>query len=145
MTEAVDVSELADPVWDLIDAVTGVNTYDGEFVDANGNTVQVPRDADGRVHPYAVYYPSPGWAHALLACGGTDSLDWTFQVTCAAGTRTQALWCVSKIRGALSGKRLTIRDQGLLIHEELNPGSVRRDDKLDPPRFYVPLLFAVNA
>jgi hypothetical protein len=142
---AVDVSALADPVWALIDAVTGVNTYDGEFVDADGNTIKPPADADGRVHAYAVYYPGAGWAHALLACGGTDSLDWTFQVTCAAGTRVQFLWCVDKIRAALSGATITVGDQALTIRETDDTGPMRRDNDVSPARFYVPLLFAVNA
>lgn len=142
---AVDVSALADPVWDLIDSVSGVNTFDGEFVDENGNTVKPPADADGRVHAYAVYYPGPGWAHALLACGGTDSLDWSFRVTCAGGDRTRTLWCVQQIRAAVSGTTIEVGGQLLTIRELGNPGSVRRDDNVSPPRHYVPLEFAVNA
>lgn len=142
---AVNVSDLADPVWALLDAVTGVNTYDGELVDANGNKVKPPADSDGRVHAYAVYYPGAGLAHAVLACGGTDSLDWTFQVTCAGASRVQALWCVDKVRAALSGVTITVRGQALTIHETTDTGTVRRDDDVSPSRFYVPLLFAVNA
>lgn len=138
-------AELADPVWAMIDAVAGVNTYDAEIVDENGNKIEPPVDNDGRVHAYAVYYPSPGWAHALLACGGVDSLDWTFQVTCVGGDRVRALWCIGKIRAALSGKTVPIGGQQLLIHETGNPGSIRRDDDVSPSRFYAPLQFAVNA
>lgn len=146
---AVDVSALADPVWALLDGLSGVNAFDGEFVDATGQPVDMSMtpyaDDDGRVHAYAVYFPSSGWAHALLACGGTDSLDWSFQITCAGGDRTRALWCVSKVRGVLSGARVTVGGQGLLIREIGDPGPIRRDDKVSPTRFYLPLLFAVNA
>lgn len=141
---AVDVATLADPVWDLIDAVTNVNTYDAEIINADGST-EPPKDADGRVHAYAVYYPGPGWAHALLGCGGTDSLDWSFQVTCVGGDRTRALWCVGKIRAALAGKTITVGGQKLTIREVGDPGPVRRDDDVTPPRHHVPILFAVNA
>lgn len=142
---AVDVSQLADPVWTLLDGIGNVNTFDGAFVDANGIPVAVPADADGRVHAYAVYYPGAGWAHALLACGGTDSLDWTFQVTCAAGDRTRALWCVQQVRDALTGTTVAVGGQDLQIREEGNPGSLRRDDSVAPSRLYLPLTFAINA
>jgi hypothetical protein len=132
------VDDLADPVWTLIDNVTNVDAFDAED--------PAPTfDGDGRVHAYAVYYPSPGWAHALLGCGGTDSLDWTFQVTCVGGDRTRALWCVSKIRAALTGQRVSIGGQLLTIQEIGNPGPIRRDDNETPPRFYAPLTFAVYA
>lgn len=139
------VSDLADPVWTLIDAVANVNTYDGDFVDADGKPVSPPLDDDKRVHAYAVYYPSPGWAHALLACGGTDSLDWSFQVTCAGGDRTRALWCIEQIRNALTGHTVTIDGQKLQIREVGNSGSIRRDDGVSPSRCYAPLIFAINA
>ncbi len=142
---AVPVDQLADPVWALLDAITGVNTYDGEFVDAAGAPVEPPTDQDGRVHAYAVYYPSAGWAHALLACGGTDSLDWGFQVTCAGGDRTRTLWCINQVRQALTGKTVTINGQALQIRELGDPGALRRDDKVSPSRMYAPLLFAINA
>lgn len=145
MTDAVPVENLADPIWTLINAIEGVNTYDGEFVDADGRPVKPPADQDGRVHAYAIYYPSPGWAHALLACGGTDSLDFGFQITCAGADRVRTLWCVSQVRQAMTGATVTIRDQELQIREENTAAPIRRDDKVQPPRMHVPLLFATNA
>lgn len=142
---AVPVDQVADPVWTLISAIPEVNTYDGEFVDAAGKPVTAPADPDGRVHAYAVYYPSPGFAHALLACGGTDSLDFSFQITCAGGDRTRALWCVQQVRNALTGATVTVGGQALQIREDGNPGPLRRDDSVSPSRFYVPLIFAINA
>lgn len=146
---AVPVEQLADPVWALLDAVTNVNTFDGDFIDADGAPVNMTKppyvDPDGRVHAYAVYYPGPGWAHALLGCGGTDSLDWSFQVTCAGGDRTRALWCVSKVRTALSGHTITIAGQALQIQEVPNSAPIRRDDGVSPARSYTPLIFAINA
>lgn len=145
MSTAAKVAALADPIWTVIDAIANLNTYDGDFVDAAGKPVEVPLDADKRVHAYAVYYPSVGWAHALLNGGETDSLDWSFQVTCAGGDRTRALWAADQVRTALSGQRVTVGGQGLLIVETGDPGPLRRDDKVSPVRFYTPLQFAVNA
>lgn len=146
---AVPVEDLADPVWALLDAIENVNAFDGDFVDADGAPVNMKAppyvDPDGRVHAYAVYYPGPGWAHALLSCGGTDSLDWTFQVTCAGGDRTRALWCVTQVRNALTGHTVDVGGQALGIREVGNPGPVRRDDGVSPARFYTPLIFAINA
>lgn len=145
MTAATPVASLADPVWTLIDAVANVNTYDGEIVDSEGVPIDPPLDDDERVHAYAVYYPGAGFAHAQLACGGTDSLDWTFQVTCVGGDRTRALWCVNKIRAALTGQRIDINGQGLVIREQGDPGFLRRDDQVSPRRFYLPISFSLNA
>lgn len=143
------VEQLADPVWTLLDALGHVNTFDGDFVDATGAPVDMTKtpyaDDDGRVHAYAVYYPGPGWAHALLSCGGVDSLDWTFQVTCAGGDRARALWCVSQVRGALTGATVSVGGQELQIREVGNPGQGRRDDGVQPSRYYLPLIFAINA
>lgn len=144
-SDATEVALLADPIWTLIDAIANVNTYDGDFVDADGKPVNPPADGDGRVHAYAVYYPGPGWAHALLGCGGTDSLDFTFQVTCAGGDRTRALWCIQQVRDALSGKNITIGGQDITIRELSGPDRITRDDDISPSRFYAPLIFAINA
>lgn len=144
-TSAAEVADLADPIWTVLEAISNLNAYDGEIVDDNGAPIDPPLDDDKRVHAYAVYYPGGGFAHAQLACGGTDSLDWTFQITCAGGDRTRALWSVNKVRAALSGQRVTVNGQDLLIREQGDPGFVRRDAQVQPTRFYLPLTFAVNA
>lgn len=142
-----DAQKLADIVWDLLDGIAQVNAYDGEFVDANGQPVDPPKDDDGRVHAYAVFYPSPGWAHSILLCADLDSLDWSFQVTCTGGDRARALRCIQRVRDALSDTWITDPDSGqeLQINEAGNPGSLRRDDNVSPARFYLPLQFTLNA
>lgn len=136
---------LADPVWALIDAVSNVNTYDGEIVDANGTPVPPPHDSDGRVHAYAIYYPGAGLAYSRTLDAAPDCLDWTFQVTCVAGDRVRALWCIDKIRTALAGKWVTVNGQQLQIRQDGDSGSIRRDDNVSPSRFYLPVLFALDA
>lgn len=138
MSDAVDVSLLADPVWALLDSLSNVNTFDGEVVSP-------PLDADGRVHAYAVYYPGPGRDHALLNDAAGDSLDWGFQVTCVGGDRTRALWCVERVRSVLTGARLSVAGQQLVIHEESSTAPLRRDEQVQPPRLWMPLLFTLSA
>ena len=133
------VEQLADPAWALLDGLSNVNTYDAEVPG------QPPTDADGRVHAYAVYYPSPGWLHAISLNADLDSLDWRFQVTAVGGDRVRALGCVGRVRSVLTGAWLTVAGQELQIREDFDPGPVQRDPNLSPPRFYVPLQFAVFA
>ena len=141
MTTAVtSASALADQVWARLRTLATVNVFDGE-VDPNP-----PADADGRVHAYAVFYPSPGWARALLADGGGDTLDWSFQVTSVGGDRTRALWCIDQVRGVLDGFHVTnAAGQQLIVSEAGDPGPLLRDDDVSPARFYSPLRFTVFA
>lgn len=132
------VEQLADPVWDLIDAIPAVNTYDAEVPGAP------PTDEDGRVHAYAVYYPGPGVLRALDMGATPTDLEWTFQVNCVGGDRTRALWCVGRVRAALTGTWLTVNGQEVQLHETTDPGPVHRDDKVTPPRFWLPLSYAAD-
>ncbi|WP_067428355.1 hypothetical protein [Nocardioides jensenii] len=134
-------------VWALLDALTGVNTYDGEIVDGNGNSTSPPADpGNHRVYAYAVLYYSPGRRHANALNGLQASTDGAFQVTCAAGDPTSAMWCVDQVLEALAGaaveidgvvRRIRIREDDVV--------SLRRDDNVTPARFYAPLHFRLLA
>jgi hypothetical protein len=138
-TTPVAASALADLVWALLTGIPAVNHFDGEVAP------EPPVDADDRVHAYTVYYPSPGRSWPRMLDAAPDSLAWSFQVTCAGGDRTRTLWCVGKVRAQLTGARLTLPDgTSVLITEATDPGPIRRDDDVKPPRFYVPLLFNVT-
>lgn len=141
---AREVALVADPVWSLIDAIANVNTYDAEIVNEDRDPITPPLDPDGRVHAYAVYYPSPGLARAVTLDADPDVLDFPFQVTCVGGDRGRALWCINQVRQALTGKWVTVAGQELQIREDLNPGPVRRDDNVSPPRHYFPLQFVIT-
>lgn len=133
-------SSLADQVWAQLDTLAEVNVFDGEVAP------DPPADDDGRVHAYAVFYPSPGWSRALLADANPDTLDWSFQVTCAGGDRTRALWCIDQVRGVLHGFHVTNAAGQLLVVSEVgDPGPIQRDKDVRPPRFFAPLRFAVSA
>lgn len=135
-----------DVVWALLDAVTGVNTYDGEIVDAQGKPTTPPRAATSdRVAAYAVLYFSPGRRHANALNGDQRSIEGAFQVTCVAGDPSSALWCVDKALAALAGVSVTVDGVARQIRvREDDPGPVRRDDNVTPPRHYVPLQFQLH-
>lgn len=129
----VSAREVHDQVWALLDAIIGINAYDGEV------PATPPLDEDGRVHAYAVLYVSAGRPTALMLAGGETSLFTGFQVTCVGGDPTRALWCLDKVRGALLGAQVTV-DERLhsIAASDIDPGPVRRDDDVTPPRHYVP-------
>lgn len=134
------VSALAihDVVWPLLHAVTGVNTYDGAVPKTP------PLDPDGTVHAYAVLYMSPGRPAGLMLDATASSLFAGFQITCVGGDPTRTLWCVDKIRAALLDVEVTLDGRKHTITaSELNPGTLRRDDDVTPPRHYVPERFDI--
>jgi hypothetical protein len=133
-------------VWAKLDAIVGVNVYDGEVVDANGEATNPPYDTDGRVHAYAILYMAPGNRYAGSLNGAQTSLDGSFQVTCAGGDQTRALWCVDKVRTALIGTSVTVDGVTRYIRaREEDPGPLRRDDDVQPSRHYLPLEFILHA
>jgi hypothetical protein len=130
---AFDVHE---QVWTLLDATPDVNTYDSEVPKTP------PLDIDGRVHAYAVLFVSPGRPTALMLDGTQDSLSTSFQVTCVGGDQARALWCVDQVRAQLVGAFVEINGrQHQITASETQPGPVRRDDDVTPPRHFVAELF----
>jgi hypothetical protein len=135
----VAVRTLADQVWALQQAITNVNHYRGNVAS------NPPLDPDGKVHAYAVLYAGAGRAFGGRMVAAPGQTDWTFQVTCVGGDDNRALWCVDKIRAALTGAPLAVSGTSAgRIRELTNPGPVRRDDDVSPPRYYLPLLFGVH-
>lgn len=95
--------------------------------------------------PYAVVYP-----------GDEDDLDWNladlndltyfnWQVTSVGSTMDQTLWMQQKVRAALLGWQPTVA--GITCGAVLRDGGqgLRRDDKVQPPKFYSVDLFTVLA
>lgn len=128
-----------DAIWVKLDAVTNINAYDGEVPSTP------PLDADARVHAYAVLYAAPGNLHASALNGAQGALLGSGQITCVGGDPTRALWCVDKVRtGLATTVTLDGRAYPIRFREE-DPGPVRRDDAVSPPRHWVPLEFQVFA
>lgn len=134
MTAARGVHEL---LWELLDTTPGVATYDGEV------PKNPPADNDGRVYGYAVLYDSPGRRHANALDGEQRSADRNFQVTCAGGDPNRVLWCVDRVTAQLVGSSVNVDGTArrIRLREDADPGTVRRDDDVKPPRHFVPLRF----
>lgn len=127
-------AELHAAVWAALDALTTVTAYDGDV------PTKPPADTSGRVYPYAVLWPSPGGSPAESAAAGNTGLDWTCQVTVAAGTTAWLLKAVDVVRAAVVG--LVVSDgDGPITDETPRSMTVQRDEDVTPPRMFVPLLF----
>lgn len=132
-----DPLELRDAAAARLWAVPNLDVHVGEVKAAR-------LDPDGRAHPYAVLWASPGTRHADSLAGRVDRGVWSVQVTCAGGDDTRALWAVSRVLTALSGVRL-FPGMGLLNPDDTyQPGTVREDTDVTPSRWYVPLLFTAT-
>lgn len=133
---AASAYDVHEQVWDLLDATPAVNTYDAE-VPANP-----PADDDGRVHAYAVLFMPPGRLADLMLDATQDSLTLTFQVTCVGGDPGRALWCVDQVRAQLVGALIEIDGrEHQITASDVDPGPVRPDDDVTPPRHFAALLF----
>lgn len=111
----------------------------------DGDVPSTPPADGGGVLPYAVLWVSPGRPIDGFL-GVEQSRDWTFQVTCAGGNATRALGAVDRVIGALHGQRLLLAPPRLSgrVHLDADPGPMRLDRDVTPPRAYVPLLFRVH-
>jgi hypothetical protein len=128
----------------LLKTLIGVAYYRGEVPD------QPPRLPDSdRVGPYIVLYPFPGKPGPGGDLGGvSDDLDWTGQVTCAAGFETDCEHLVDRVHALLF--RATPTVAGIVLGQLVpppgyDPGPVRIDRTISPPRFSVPLQYRLTA
>lgn len=103
-----------------------------------------PADTTGRVKPYSVIWPSAGYLpdYARTA-GGTDAedsgLEWPVQVTVAAGDPAWCLQAAASVRARMAGAVL-VAGAGPLREESASP-AMQKDPDVQPPRWFVPLLW----
>jgi hypothetical protein len=148
----VKTRTLGDHMYGVLADLDDVTVYRGavglRIVD--GREVQtppppIPGDAAGRVLPYAVLYTGAGRDTALTLGGLERGLDWTFQVTVAAGYPQHCEHAVDLIREALATPQ-HIDDLVLsAVDEDFDPGPMRLDQSVTPARHYLPLLFRLTA
>jgi hypothetical protein len=144
MTTLVVGLDLAIPVDTRLRTLNGVSVYLGEVVGA----VPLLTDGSGRVAPYLVQYPSPGMPRPDHMAGMFFNLDWSTQITCVAGYLSDCIHLAGRVHKLLAGwpVALSAGNTGRLAPPTgFDPGPIRRDDDVNPPRFYVPLQYQLSA
>lgn len=104
-----------------------------------------PLSTDGEiVAPCAVLHlRTGGEMFSSIGCVDTDAVI-PFQVTCVGQTAEQARIVVDAVAGELDGASLTV--SGRAVYRVRRPrgvigGAPERDDEVNPPLFYVPVLW----
>lgn len=149
MTVMVSASALGAEIWKQLGGGANQVFTEGVVNLFRGRVHNPPLDPSGVVHAYAVLYETPG-RHSGSRAGSTrDRFDGLFQVTCAAGDNTDgALWCADQVKARLTGTLLTVpgrTKKARIVEDESNAArSVIVDEDVDPPRFYLPLLFRIR-
>jgi hypothetical protein len=144
----VAATTLTDLAATRLATLANVVVYRGEIINADGST-NVPTisgDPLGRVVPHIVMYPSPGRPRVDDQLAGFPSnLDWTLQLTMVAGYLTDCLNLIARVNVIMAGwiPVLSGGTTGRFMTDD--PGPVRRDDTVNPSRFYVPQLFTLSA
>lgn len=121
----------------VLDRLAGlsVTVYDSQVDD------RPPADGDGRVYPYAVLWPHPGWTPGTgrdLEHDAAGSLVWDARITVASGNPLWTLRAVPLIRARLDNWPIL---RGNRLAELEGVTDVIPDRDTSPPRWYVPLTF----
>lgn len=125
MTPLPTVSPVADATLALLQSIDHLNVFDTEL------PADPPLDDDGRVHPYAVFFPGGGHAFGDRLNDITTDVTWTCRILIVGGDKTRALWALDKIRAALTGKRPT---GGARLKETLDDVTFRTETNVVPSR-----------
>lgn len=134
----VGAAALHSAVWALLDAITTIDTYDGEV------PATPPGAPDGRAREHAILYAAPGRPQSVTLDAPQSSLAATFQVTCVGGDPARAAECVDTVRTALIGAAVDVGGKTAFIRaSDIDPGTFRDQDGVWPPRWYAPLLFSI--
>jgi hypothetical protein len=125
MTTLPAVTPVADATLALLQAIPHLNVFDTEL------PKDPPLDDDGRVHPYAVFFPGGGNAFGDRLNDAPTDVTWTCRILLVGGDKTRALWALDKVRAALTGKRPT---GGARLKEALDGVVFRTETNVVPSR-----------
>ena len=151
MTPTIDLVLVTDVILARLRLLEGVSVYDSGV----DTPLPISTDADGapdplgRVGKYVVLYPG-----GTLGVGSDEEADaadahvdrlWTGSLVCSSGWRRDTQALVDDVHDLLYRWVPTIPE-----HPELrcgrmkpppgyNPGDMRRNDQVEPPRFWLPL------
>lgn len=144
MPSTITSRPITDAVMARLATLSGINWYRSEVED---NPPRLPNSE--RVAPYGVVYPfpaNPGPGGDLA--GLADDLDYTFQVTVAAGFSSDCEFAADRVHNYLYRWAPTVT--GIVVGQFVpppgyDPGPVRIDRTIAPPRFSVPLQYRLTA
>lgn len=145
MSSSIRSKFLTDAVLARLTTLVGVTVYRSEV-----DTSPPVLPDSGRVGPYVVVYPFPGkpgqYGQDLGNTG--DDLEYTCQLTCAAGFATDCEALVDRVHHLMYVWAPTIA--GIVLGTFVpppgyDPGPVRADTTITPPRFSVPLQYRLTA
>lgn len=126
--------------------LTAVEVYDAEVP---AHPPALAGDDEGRVGPYVVAYPSAGTPTSETdLADSSDDLVYTFQLTCAAGYRADCEYLIDRVRPLMRSWAPVLDGVNFgLVRPPVgyDPGPIRRDQDVTPPRFYVPLQYRTTA
>jgi hypothetical protein len=117
----------------LLEGISEIDAYEG------GVPGQIQYDSDGKAHGYAVLHAGPGTELYQRMVPLADAKNFTFQITCVGGDDRRAIWVCDLVIPAIAGKKLT---GTTTIKQEQSTDRVQIDRAVNPPRFWVPLLFS---
>lgn len=136
MSPLPTVTPAADAVLALLQAITDINVYDTEL------PKDPPTDSDGRVHPYAVFFPGGGGAFGdrLNKDLATD-MAWNCRILLVGGDKTRALRALDRVRAALTNSRPT---GGARLKEVLDEVTFRTETNVVPSRTSGAILYRLH-
>lgn len=128
--------------------LSGVTVYRGEVpgeppvIQSGGRP-----DASGRVAPYVVLWPGAGRPSAEQdAADSRADLEWPFQLTCVAGYSADCERLVDRVDALIYRWAPTLAGFGFGSCKPplgFDPGPIRKDEQVKPPRFYLPLQYVL--
>jgi hypothetical protein len=137
---AIEQRPITDLVLTRLRQLDGVAVYDGEILNDDGSThPPAMSDQDPRVGPYVVWYPWGRRATGQYAVSMEETdLVYGGQATCGAGYRPDLEYLLDRVVDGVAFGQFR-RPIGFTA------GSIRRDDDVSPPRFWLPDQFVCTA
>jgi hypothetical protein len=144
VASTIRAQSITDAVMTRLQTLAGITWYRSEVPDT---PPRIPNS--DRVAPYGVLYPFPGnpGPGGDLA-GLADDLDYTCQITVAAGFSADCEFAVDRTHNYMYRWAPTV--SGIVVGQFVpppgyDPGPVRIDRTIAPPRFSVPLQYRLTA
>lgn len=144
MASTIRSQLITDVVFARLQTITSSHHYRDEVPD---NPPVLPDS--GRVDKYDVLYPFPAHPGPGGDLGNqSDDLDYTCQITCAAGFGPDCEWLADKVHQLFFMWAPSVA--GIVLGQfqpppGYDPGPIRIDRSISPPRFSVPLQYRLTA